>query len=149
MKTPCGALYFFIAFLCSPAFAQETSDKCLKLKGDAFYACYEKMEKKALGSMPYQSDQYKKSKLICTICDDVHTGSNRRTQQGFGSPFARGRQGTVFTNQRLSDDLQRYRLAYGEHFQIKRCKDKDIKEICHNIEVITEYHKRKAKEKRK
>jgi hypothetical protein len=105
------------------------------------------MEKDALSSMRYKSDQYKKARLICSICEDMHSGENFRSRQAFGSLLS-GRQG-VFSNQRLSDDLQRYRVAYGEHFQIKRCKEKETKGLCHNVAVISAYHARKVKDKKK
>lgn len=148
MKILSLVFYCFMALGCLSAYAREDSDACSKLKGQAYYTCVETREKDALSSMPYKSEQYNKGKLICSICDDIHYSGEFREEQGFGSPYKR-RPGEEFTNPHLSDDLQRYRVKYGEHFQIKRCKEQETKKLCHTIKVISAYHARKAKDKKK
>ena len=89
----------------------------------------------AAGNMTYGGPEYRKAKLICTICDDMV-----RLDTGIRPPRSGG-----FTNKKLEDDQMRYRIAYGEFFPVKRCKERETKDLCRTYRSVEEKGRGKKK----
>ena len=133
-----GEALFCVAVLCPALVFAGDTGTCKGLKGPALSRCE---EQEALGSMRYGSEEYKKAKLTCAICDDMRRTDVRPSRAGRPGRAGSGGSGG-FVNKKLEDDLLRYRTAYGEHFQVKRCKENETKELCRKYRIAAEKGKK-------
>ena len=66
------------------------------------------------------SKEHLKAKRMCVICEDLG-----RLDTGPRSPRRGG-----YTNKKLEDDQMRYRIDFGEFFDVNQCKEKAVKDLC-------------------
>jgi hypothetical protein len=77
--------------------------------------------------------EYLKAKRMCAICEDLG-----RLDTGPRHPRKGG-----FSNKKLEDDQMRYRVDFNEFFDVNKCKEEAIKDLCARYRSVANKGKKK------